>query len=103
MKIAPVQSEENFADPASVVVVDPLQQLCDTLLSASDREGKAAARQLVSAMERPWEQLPSRLKSAARSDAAILLAASGGVSDLRSAGYAERTAEQLMRDLGRWG
>ncbi len=102
MKIAPAQDEQS-AVPTPAVAADPLQTLCDTLLSTSAGEAKAGARQLISAMERPWEQLPSRLKSAARSDAHALLSASGGLSELRSAGYGARTAEQLMRDLGRRG
>lgn len=102
MKIAPSQSEEKFADAVPVEVIDPLQSLCDALVSGADAE-RSAARQLVSAMERPWEQLPSRLKTAARSDAVEVLASSGGLASLVSSGYGARTAEQLMRDLGRRG
>jgi len=103
MRNSPVPIEEQSADPAPVVSSDPLQRLCDVLLSGPGAAGKVEARQMVSAMERPWEQLPSRLKSAARSDAAALLVSSAGLSELLSAGYGLRTAEQLMRDLGRRG
>ncbi|KQY20786.1 hypothetical protein [Rhizobium sp. Root483D2] len=102
MKIAPDTSDEKPADFMPAQAIDPLQSLCDALVSGAD-EDKSAARQLISAMERPWEQLPSRLKTAARVDASALLATSGGLAQLISAGYGARTAEQLMRDLGRRG
>ena len=69
----------------------------------ADAKDHAAARKAFDAIAtagRPWEQLPARLKGAARADARRVLDRSGDIADLTSAGYSTQTAARLMRDIG---
>lgn len=103
-----VETGNKIADPDGAVAVntppiDPQQTLCDTLQGSASSDDKRAARTVVSGMERPWEQLPSRLKSAIRIDAVAVLNGSGGVDEMIAAGYGQRTSEFILRDLGKRG
>ncbi|WP_085032260.1 hypothetical protein [Ensifer aridi] len=89
-------------EPASAAAVDPMADLCATLFSADESAKKKAARQTVGAMtQRPWPQLPSRLRSAIRSDVGRLLDAGKGGTEILEAGYSSEVLSQALRDLGR--
>ena len=62
-----MKTQEQEQAPAAVV--DPMAELCAALFSTEEGAKKKAARQTVGAMtQRPWPQLPSRLRSAVRAD-----------------------------------
>lgn len=77
-------------------VSDPVRSLIDDL-----SKGARAARETLSGMsQRPWEQLPALVKSAARDDVAASLAAGQKRHDLVAGGYSDHTLEHILRDLG---
>lgn len=85
---------------------DPAEALTKTLFSRGASAGdKKDARKLLSdiaAGSRPWEQLPSALKSAARADARTVLGEKGRDPEiLTGAGYSQAIARQILRDIGR--
>ena len=98
-----MKAGEKAQDAPMVAARDPQQDLCALLESTGESDDKVAARRLVSSMERPWEQLPSRLKSSIRFDASVIIEASGGIEELVIAGYGRRIAEFILRDLGKRG
>lgn len=78
---------------------DPLHMLIESL-----SKGERQARETLSAMsQRPWEQLPSRLKSAARDDVTAALEAGRAQADLLEDGYSVHTLTHILRDLGLGG
>ncbi|MQV96273.1 hypothetical protein GHK46_02110 [Sinorhizobium medicae] len=84
------------------VAVDPMEDLCQALFSTEEGTKKKAARQTAGAMtQRPWPQLPSRLRSAIRSDVGRLLDSGKGQGQLLEAGYSAAVVNQALRDLGR--
>lgn len=88
------EPESNPADPLAGIVKD---------LTGSDPKAMKAAREAVSGIAgggRPWEQLPQRMRTAARFDAQALLAEGGGRQALLDAGYDGFTAGRLLQDLG---
>lgn len=91
------------ADPIPASA-DPLAVIIDDLAGDDDARRRAAREQFssIAGAGRPWEQLPSAFKHAARDDARrVVEAASGARNDaLRAAGYDSRTADQLLRDIG---
>ena len=51
--------------------------------------------------QRPWPQLPSRLRSAIRSDIGRLLDSGKARAQILEAGYSAAVVNQTLRDLGR--
>lgn len=70
----------------------------------TSKSGPAEIRKAFSAIadaQRPWGQLPSKIKQAARNDAHnVLMGKNGASDDLTKAGYSRNTARLLARDLG---
>lgn len=94
MKVAKTEAE-----PARRV--DPVGDLCAILAEPGENETKAAARKTVGAMtQRPWEQLPSAIKSAIRADFAGMLDANKSRDDMIAAGYSPAIVERALRELG---
>ncbi|WEZ84580.1 hypothetical protein P6U16_08400 [Rhizobium sp. 32-5/1] len=80
-------------------VVDPMRSLIENL-----SKGERQARETLSGMsQRPWEQLPSRLKSAARDDVSAALQSGRTRADLLADGYKVHTLTHILRDLGLGG
>ncbi|WP_457660985.1 hypothetical protein [Sinorhizobium medicae] len=89
-------------EQAPAVAVDPIEDLCQALFSAEEGAKKKAARQTAGAMtQRPWPQLPSRLRSAIRSDIVRLLDSGKARGQLLETGYSAAVVNQALRDLGR--
>lgn len=89
----------------AVTVADPVAAatavLFDKAAAAPDQK---KARETLSALAdgRPWEQLPSAVKSACRADAKRLLGADlRGPAKLVDAGYSAAAAGRILRDIGR--
>lgn len=81
--------------------VETLAGIIVVLHAGEDGEALAAARCVAGAMDqRPWEQLPARLKSAIRADIRRLI--DGGADDaaFSAVGYAPRVVYHARRDLG---
>lgn len=78
--------------------------LVETLFAkdAPEDARKAARAQFdaIAKAGRPWTQLPSRLKSAARADAVRLAGADKTAGALQEGGYSPSVARDLARDLG---
>lgn len=99
----------DHSTPELSVAADPSETMVATLFAPdAPAKDKASARLLFSSIAgaaRPWEQLPSTLKQAARSDASRVLGdktgVTGGAADLVAAGYSALAADRLLRDLGR--
>ncbi|MQW00218.1 hypothetical protein GHK46_23680 [Sinorhizobium medicae] len=86
---------------APAAAVDPMEDLCQALFSTEEGAKKKAARQTAGAMtQRPWPQLPSRLRSAIRSDIFRLLESGKSRGQLIEAGYSAAVVNQALRDLG---
>ncbi|MGH0227889.1 hypothetical protein NKZ03_17510 [Sinorhizobium meliloti] len=86
---------------APTVAVDPMEDICQALFSTEEGAKKKAARQTAGAMtQRPWPQLPSRLRSAIRSDIGRLLDNGKARGQLVEAGYSAAVVNQALRDLG---
>jgi hypothetical protein len=100
----PVSTGDKATKPRATDA-DPVRALIAAL---SDEAGNEASRKQarggVSAIAmsgRPWEQLPSGLKAAARSDARALAAGTGdNTALLVDAGYHPSAASRLLRDIG---
>ncbi|WP_026616386.1 hypothetical protein [Ensifer aridi] len=89
-------------ESAATGTIDPMAELCATLFSTEESAKKKIARQTVGTMtQRPWPQLPSRLRSAIRSDVGRLLDAGKGRTEILEAGYSSEVLNQALRDLGR--
>lgn len=87
---------------APAAAVDPMEDLCQALFSTEEGARKKAARQTAGAMtQRPWPQLPSRLRSAIRSDIRRLLDGGKTRAQILEAGYSAGVVSQALRDLGR--
>lgn len=99
--------ENNELDAKSASNADPLEALKATLFNKGKKQSADVlknARVSLSAIvaaKRPWEQLPSGLKSAARADAQRVLGKAGDGTTLKSAGYSSLVTGHLLRDLGR--
>lgn len=91
--------------PAVETVADPVADMVIALTGGGpDDEARRQARAEFSAIAesgRPWEQLPSGLKTAARVDAGRLAAAGGNAETLTAAGYSAAVATRLLRDIGK--
>ncbi|MDE4595914.1 hypothetical protein [Sinorhizobium meliloti] len=86
---------------APAAAVDPMEHLCQALFSTEEGAKKKAARQTAGSMtQRPWPQLPSRLRSAIRSDIFRLLESGKSRGQLVEAGYSAAVVNQALRDLG---
>ena len=94
---APARATEPRTDPDA----DPQAVLFNARSSAADLKKARAAFSAIAGAQRPWEQLPSMLKSAARADARRVLGAAGDAGTLIDAGYSAHAARRLMQDLGR--
>jgi hypothetical protein len=95
-----MKTQEQEQAPAAAV--DPMADLCATLFSTEESAKKKAARQTVGAMtQRPWPQLPSRLRSAVRADIGRQLDCGKGRAQILEAGYSASVLNQALRDLGR--
>lgn len=95
---------DKSAETTAAKAADPVPAMIATLFD-KDATGAAAKKareefSQIAGSGRPWEQLPSRMKSAARADARRL-AGKGGSNALTSAGYSPQVAAQLLRDIGR--
>ncbi len=89
-------------ESGSAAVVDPIADLCAALFSTEEGAKKRTARQTVGAMtQRPWPQLPSRLRSAVRADIGRQLDSGKGRAQILEAGYSASVLNQALRDLGR--
>ena len=87
---------------APAAAVDPMEELCQALFSSEESAKKKTARQTAGAMtQRPWPQLPSRLRSAIRSDIGRLLDSGKARAQILEAGYSAAVVNQALRDLGR--
>ncbi|MDX0849187.1 hypothetical protein GOD74_12275 [Sinorhizobium medicae] len=95
-----MKTQEQERAPA--VAVDPMEDLCQALFSTEEGAKKKAARQTAGAMtQRPWPQLPSRLRSAIRSDIGRLLDSGKARTQILEAGYSAAVVNQALPDLGR--
>lgn len=100
-KQAPVTAAE--AAP-SAVARDPLGALCAALASPEETQAKVDARRTVSGMaQRPWQQLPAKLRSAVRADVRRLREGKLSREDIIAKGYSFAAAEQALRDIGQGG
>ncbi|MDW9888868.1 hypothetical protein GOC28_08255 [Sinorhizobium meliloti] len=89
-------------EQAPTVTVDPMEDICQALFSTEEGAKKKVARQTAGAMtQRPWPQLPSRLRSAVRSDIRRLLDSAKTRAQILDAGYSASVVNQALRDLGR--
>ena len=97
-------TDKTVETAAAMQAADPVPAMIATLFDKQANGAKAKdARALFSQIAgsgRPWEQLPSRMKSAARADARRLTE-KGGSNALTSAGYSPQVAARLLRDIGR--
>jgi hypothetical protein len=98
-----VSETEAVPTPAVAPAEDAVAQIAAKLFGKSDNARKDARKQLSEMVGvRAWEQLPAKLKTAARGDARRVLG--DGIRNperLTSAGYSETLALQLLRDIGR--
>lgn len=82
-------------------VADLINALCadkaDSAVCKKARGGFSA----IAGAGRPWEQLPTGLKTAARFDAKRLAVSRGDILNLTDAGYSAYAATRLLRDIGR--
>ncbi|MGJ8570430.1 MAG: hypothetical protein ACSHXI_07005 [Hoeflea sp.] len=100
-------SKPSQAEPVkqAAVPVDPILALITALSAdAGDEAARKQARADFSAIAtagRPWEQLPSGLKAAARADARELVdSGNGKAASLLNAGYHPSAVDRLLHDLG---
>jgi hypothetical protein len=89
--------------PAAVAPADAM--IAVLLDGKADDKAKREARKLASgiAAGRPWQSHPPRFKSAVRADV-LALCGTGrpGVDAIVKAGYVDRVARQVLRDVGRY-
>lgn len=84
--------------------VDVLGEVIDALHAGDNPAALSDARKVVGAMDqRPWEQLPSRLKSAIRLDIRRLIDGGADEAILQAEGYSPRIVRSAKRDLGLGG
>lgn len=93
-------TQKNVAAKAAA----PLDTILSALRMGEPADVLADARRTVGGMDqRPWEQLPSGVKSAIRADFRRLIEAGADEAALRAAGYAESIVRAARRDLGLGG
>ncbi|MGZ2438249.1 hypothetical protein [Sinorhizobium medicae] len=82
--------------------VDPQEEICRALFSDGESVQKTAARKTVGAMtQRPWQQLPSRLRTAIRCDVGRLVDAKKTREQIVALGYSVEILGQALRDIGK--
>lgn len=82
--------------------VDPAEEICQALFATDEGTKKDAARKAVGGMtQRPWQQLPSRLRSAIRSDIGRLADQKKTREQIVAFGYSVEILGQALRDLGK--
>ena len=82
--------------------VNPQEEICQALFSDGESAQKTAARKTVGAMtQRPWQQLPSRLRTAIRCDVGRLADAKKTREQIVALGYSVEILGQVLRDLGK--
>lgn len=87
-----------------MTVPGAVDTLIATLHAGDPVDALADARRVAGAMDqRPWEQLPARLKSAIRADIRRLIESGADESGLRTAGYSSGISRAARRDLGLGG
>lgn len=90
--------------PAATPASDPLAALCAAISSSQEGADKAAARRTISQMtQRPWQQLPGKLRRAIRADIRHLRDAKLSGEEIAAKGYGRAIVEQALRDLGQGG
>lgn len=88
--------------PIVAPTVDPQDEVCQALFSDGESAQKSAARKAVGAMtQRPWQQLPSRLRTAIRCDVGRLADARKTREQIVALGYSVEILGQALRDQGR--
>jgi len=88
--------------PAAEAKVDPAEEICQALFATDEGGKKDAARKAVGGMtQRPWQQLPSRLRSAIRSDVGRLADQKKTREQIVALGYSVELLGQALRDLGK--
>lgn len=88
--------------PEVTLTINPIEDICQALFEAEESTKKTAARKTVGAMtQRPWQQLPSRLRSAIRSDVGHLADQKKTREQIVALGYSVEILGQALRDLGR--
>lgn len=81
--------------------VEALADIVVVLHAGEEGDALADARRVAGAMDqRPWEQLPARLKSAIRADVRRLVDGGADSAALSAVGYTARIAYHARRDLG---
>ncbi|MEI2299337.1 hypothetical protein [Ensifer sp. MJa1] len=89
-------------DAPAAVKVDPAEEICQALFATDEGAKKEAARKAVGGMmQRPWQQLPSRLRSAIRSDVGRLADQKKTREQIVALGYSVEILGQALRDLGK--
>ncbi len=89
-------------DAPAAAKVDPAEEICQALFAADEGTKKDAARKAVGGMtQRPWQQLPSRLRSAIRSDVGRLVDQKKTREQIVALGYSVEILGQALRDLGK--
>lgn len=87
-----------------MTVPGAVDTLIATLHAGDPVEALADARRVAGAMDqRPWEQLPGRLKSAIRADIRRLMDGGADEAGIHAAGYSSRISRAARRDLGLGG
>lgn len=90
--------------PAAIPVIDPLGELCAALASTDEGAKKVDARKMVSGMiQRPWQQLPGKLRRAIRADIRRLREAKLSGDAIAAKGYGRTIVDHALRDLGQGG
>lgn len=90
--------------PALTPAIDASAALCAALASSEDGPQKTAARRTASGMtQRPWQQLPGKLRRAIRADIRRLRDAKLSGEEIAAKGYGRAIVEQALRDLGQGG
>ncbi|WDZ75453.1 hypothetical protein PWG15_12585 [Ensifer adhaerens] len=93
--------KQEQAAPEVTLTINPIEDICQALFETEESAKKSAARKTVGAMtQRPWQQLPSRLRSAIRSDVGHL-ADHKTREQIVALGYSVEILGQALRDLGR--
>ncbi|ANK73606.1 hypothetical protein FA04_13845 [Ensifer adhaerens] len=89
-------------DAPAAAKVDPVEEICQALFATEEGAKKEAARKAVGGMtQRPWQQLPSRLRSAIRSDVGHLADQKKTREQIVALGYSTEILGQALRDLGK--
>ena len=89
-------------DTASVVsAADPVEALVNTLVAGTSGPELDEARSLAGRfLQRPWEQLPSSVKHAIRTDIARLHREGMDRTAIADLGFGPTITRQAMRDIG---